>query len=84
MCILQNAKILCGSKSAQVAYGLRKEQIFGIVLFYDFANRVGSQNKSCFGLPVRARSYFALWTDSCVLSNSRKQNNHAKTCAPFQ
>ena len=63
----ENVQIVCRSKSAQVASGLRKGHIFENGVVYHFASRVGSQTKSCLGLLVRANNYFALWTNRHVL-----------------
>ena len=54
----RNLKLACGSTA---------EHIFENGFVYDFASRVGSQTKSIVGLLVRARSYFARWTDGHLL-----------------
>ena len=41
----ENFQIVCRPNTAQVAYGSKTEHIFGNVLFYDFASRVGNQTK---------------------------------------
>ena len=58
----------CGAPNPKSDAYVRKRITFSPTLFYDFANRVGSQNKSIVDFLFRSKDYFILLTNRHVSS----------------